>query len=75
MLRQAVLAQAQRERAVLMAAPNLEANGLALLDSRCFMDAVSRLDPAADDFGDKLADAIKGAAENNAAYKVNRETK
>jgi hypothetical protein len=66
----AALAQARRERALLHAAPGLDANGLALLDSRSFMDRLAGLDPAADDFSGKLADAIKAAVESNTGYKA-----
>jgi hypothetical protein len=40
-----LLRQAEVERAVLRAAPGLDANGLALLDSRSFLAKVSGLDP------------------------------
>ncbi|MCW2904460.1 MAG: putative phage minor structural protein [Streptosporangiaceae bacterium] len=67
-----LLRQQQVERAVLQAAPGLDANGLALLDSRSFLAKVSGLDPAAGDFADKLTDAIKTTAESNPAYQVTK---
>jgi hypothetical protein len=67
-----LLRQAEVERAVLRAAPGLDANGLALLDSRSFVAKVSGLDPAADGFADSLAAEIKAAAEGNPAYQVTK---
>jgi hypothetical protein len=67
-----LLRQAEVERAVLRAAPGLDANGIALLDSRSFTAKVSGLDPAAEGFADQIAEAIKAAAQGNPAYQVTK---
>lgn len=46
------------------------ANPEALGDSRSFMTAVDKLDPTADDFTDRLGEAIKSAVENNSNLKA-----
>lgn len=62
--------QSQVELAVLRNAGRYGGNGDALLDSRSFMGKVSGLDPAADSFGDDLAEAIKAAVEAGPRYKA-----
>jgi hypothetical protein len=47
------------------------ANALALLDSRSFLADVSRIDPAADDFGAQIDAAVKKALDANAALRAN----
>lgn len=66
------LAQAQaesvataRELAIYKAANKNGADPDKLVDSRSFMDSVKNLDPAADDFKSKVADAIKEAVKTN----------
>jgi len=56
--------------AVLTQAPSLEANGLLLMDSMSFLRKLDGLDPAADDFSERVGEAIKAAAEANAQYKL-----
>lgn len=51
--------------AVYLAADDLDGNPKALLDSARFLKTVAGLDPDADDFSDKIADAIKAAVEKN----------
>jgi len=55
--------ETRRRAAKLGADPDL------LADSRSFMNAVSKLDPSGDSFGDDLADAIKRAVEANPSLK------
>jgi hypothetical protein len=57
--------------AVLTQAPSQEANGLLLMDSLSFLRKLDGLDPAAEDFSEKVGDAIKAAAEANPQYKLN----
>ena len=59
--------QAQVELAVFRAAEAAEANGNALLDSRAFVRTLDGLDPAADDFAEKVKGAIDRAVEANPA--------
>lgn len=56
--------------AVLTQAPSLEANGLLLMDSMSFLRKLDGLDPAADDFSERVGEAIKAAAEANAQYRL-----
>lgn len=56
--------------AVLTQAPGLDANGLLLMDSLSFLRKLDGLDPAADDFSERVGEAIKQAAEANPQYKV-----
>jgi hypothetical protein len=58
------------ELAVLQAAQRHGADGLALLDSRTFLGSVAGLDPAADDFAEKLGEAIGKAVEQVPRYKL-----
>jgi hypothetical protein len=58
------------ENAVIKAALKAGADVTALTDSRSFMNTVNQLDPAASDFGDKVADAIKTAIKNNPKLKA-----
>jgi hypothetical protein len=58
--------------AVLTQAPSLEANGLLLMDSLSFLRKLDGLDPAADDFTERVGEAIKAAAEGNAQYRLAR---
>jgi hypothetical protein len=46
------------------------ANPVSLLDSRTFVNTLHGLDPAADDYRTKVADAIKAAVEQNATLKA-----
>lgn len=48
----------------------LNANPVALLDSRRFTDALAKIDPSADDYRDQVAAAIKDAASKNAAFRA-----
>jgi hypothetical protein len=56
--------------AVLTQAPSLEANGALLMDSMSFLKKLDGLDPAADDFSEKVGEAIKAAAQGNTQYKL-----
>jgi hypothetical protein len=56
--------------AVLTQAPALEANGALLMDSMSFLRKLDGLDPAADDFSERVGEAIKAAAAANAQYKL-----
>lgn len=58
------------ENAVLKRASKVDADPALLADSRSFMDSISDLDPADDDFATKLDAAIKKAVEDNSALKV-----
>jgi hypothetical protein len=51
--------------AVYLAADEHDGNPRALLDSARFLKSVAGLDPDADDFSDKIAEAIKAAVEKN----------
>lgn len=53
------------ENAVLKAAGKAGADVEALLDSRSFVDRVGKLDPAADDFAERIGEEIKTAVKNN----------
>ena len=56
--------------AVLTQAPSLDANGALLMDSMSFLGKINGLDPSAEDFGERLGEAIKAAAEANAQYRL-----
>jgi len=56
--------------AVLTQAPSHEANGLLLMDSLSFLRKLDGLDPASDEFTEKVGEAIKAAAEANSQYKL-----
>lgn len=58
------------ELAAWQAADRAGAKASALLDSRSFVDTVSKLDPAADDFTTKLDAAVKAAVDSNPLLKV-----
>lgn len=58
--------QLQAELAVHSLAADHNANPSALLDSRRFTDALHGLDPAADDYREQVAEAIKAAVDANA---------
>jgi hypothetical protein len=62
------------ENAVLRHAPT-GVSGVALVDSRAFMDTAAKLDPAAEDFTTKLGEAIKTATEgpDGARFKIGRD--
>jgi hypothetical protein len=62
--------EADVKLAVYMAAGNHEANAVALVDSLSFQRSVKDLDPAADDFADRIGEAITKAIETNPLYKV-----
>jgi hypothetical protein len=53
------------ENAVLKAAGRVNADAEALLDSRSFVDRVTKLDPAADDFAERIGEEIKRAVKDN----------
>lgn len=57
------------ELAVWKAAKKAGANAQALTDSRSFLDRITKLDPAADDFDTKLRDAVKKAIDDNPQYR------
>jgi hypothetical protein len=67
--RDGALRAQQVELAVLRNAAKHGGNGDALLDSRSFMNAVQGLDPGAEDFADKLGDAIKTAVASGSQFK------
>ena len=56
--------------AVLTQAPSLDANGALLMDSMSFLRKLDGLDPSADDFSERVGEAIKAAAEANSQYKL-----
>lgn len=58
------------ELAVFRAAKSAGADGDALLDSRSFVAKLDGLDPAADDFRQRVGDLIKAATEEDARYKA-----
>lgn len=58
------------ELAVFRAASHAGANGNALLDSRAFVATLAGLDPAADDFNQRVGDAITAATEANPGWKL-----
>lgn len=62
------------ENAVLKSAGKHNADATRLTDSRAFMSALEALDPAADDFGSQVDDAIKVAISENPAFKVGKPT-
>lgn len=68
--------QAQRQTAVELAvyrtAAKHSGDADALLDSRSFLTAVAKLDPAADDFAAKVDAAIKTAVDSNPKLKAGR---
>jgi hypothetical protein len=68
--RDAEIRQRDVRLAVLTQAPSLDANGLLLMDSMSFLRKLDGLDPAADDFSERVGEAIKQAAEANPQYKV-----
>lgn len=61
--------QSAVELAVYRAASKHSADPDALLDSRGFLKQIDDLDPDADDFASKVADAIKAAVESNPKLK------
>lgn len=65
-----LLRSATVELAVIRAAAKQGASPEALVDSRAFMNKLSGLDPAAEDFAEKLEAAIKAAVEANPTLKV-----
>ena len=58
------------ELAVLRSAYASGVNGNALLDSRAFVATVTGLDPAAEDFGARVTEAIEAAVTANPGYKA-----
>jgi hypothetical protein len=62
--------EAAVELAVFRAAAHAQVNGNALLDSRSFVATLTGLDPAADDFAQRVNDAITAAVEANPGWKV-----
>lgn len=64
---QAERTQLARERAVLLAAASAGADAAALLDSRSFLAAIEKIDPADTT---AVTDAVKAAVEANARYKT-----
>lgn len=62
--------QAQVELAVFKAAATSGADPIKLTDSRSFMDKVAKLDPSADGFGKKVADAVAAALKDNQNLKA-----
>lgn len=62
--------ESRRELAIWKVASKLAANPQRLTDSRTFMTRVSGLDPAADDFGTKLAAAVTAQLEADPYYKA-----
>ncbi|MFT4125086.1 MAG: hypothetical protein QM662_02495 [Gordonia sp. (in: high G+C Gram-positive bacteria)] len=58
------------ENAVLRLAGRHGANAESLVDSRSFMEQVSKLDPAGDDFSTQLSDAIKAKVEQNPSFRT-----
>jgi hypothetical protein len=58
------------ELAVLRSAYASGVNGNALLDSRAFVATVTGLDPAAEDFGQQVTEAITAAVTANPGYKA-----
>ena len=68
--RDADIRQRDLRLAVLTQAPSLDANGLLLMDSLSFLRKLDGLDPAADDFSERVGEAIKAAAEANSQYRV-----
>jgi hypothetical protein len=68
--READIRQRDIRLAVLTQAPSLDANGLLLMDSLSFLRKLDGLDPSADDFSERVGEAIKAAAEANGQYKL-----
>jgi hypothetical protein len=62
--------QAAVELAVWKAAATAGGNAELLLDSRAFVDTISKLDPTAGDFSTKLTEAITAAVTSNDRFKV-----
>jgi hypothetical protein len=62
--------QAAVELAVFRAAAAMQADGNALLDSRSFTGTLAALDPAAGDFGERVAAAITTALDAHPQYKL-----
>ena len=58
------------ENATLKAAAQHGADPLRLVDSRKFMAALDKLDPAADDYDQQVSDAIAKAVEDNPTFKA-----
>jgi hypothetical protein len=58
------------ELAAFRSASQLGADAAALLDSRAFVTDLSRLDPAADDFGKQVEGAIKKAVDANPRFRA-----
>jgi len=67
---QAKARQSAVELAVYRAAGKHAADPDALLDSRGFLKHVENLDPDADDFAEKIGDAVKSAVESNPKLKT-----
>lgn len=57
-----------RENLILRAAPGLGADADGLLDSTSFMQTIAALDPAADDYGDKVKAAITKQVTDNPRF-------
>jgi hypothetical protein len=62
--------QAAVELATYRAAATMGADGNALLDSRSFVSAIEGLDPSADDFAQRVKDAITEALETHPEWKA-----
>ncbi|MCA1195127.1 hypothetical protein [Saccharopolyspora sp. 6V] len=58
------------ELAIWKAADTHGANAQALTDSRSFLAALDQLDPAADDYGTKVGEAVKKAATDHPHYRA-----
>jgi hypothetical protein len=58
------------ELAVFRASAAAQVNGNALLDSRSFVATLAGLDPAAEDFGQRVNDAISAAADAHPEWKI-----
>lgn len=67
--RDSELKAARAELAVLKAAGSAGADASALLDSRGFMAAIEGIDPAADDYGKRVAEKIAKYVEENPRFK------
>lgn len=68
--RDAEIRQRDIRLAVLAQAPGLDANGLLLMDSMSFLGTLSGLDPAAEDFAERVGEAVTAAAAANPQYKL-----
>lgn len=67
---QSDLSDLRREHQSLLAAIDQGADHKALLDSRAFLAKIADLDPAADDFADKVAEAVTQAVTDNPKLKA-----